>query len=268
MIKELKRMESFLYNSCRIHYKQIGKGHCIVLLHGYLENLEIWSGFADELSKTYQVLVLDIPEHGQSGGISDVNTIEGMAESVNATLSHLNIPNAVIVGHSMGGYVALAFAELFPAKTTGLCLFHSTPYADSEQKKLDRMHEVEQIDRGEKQTMVDASIPLRFAEKNLSKFVKELEWAKRIALKTSDRGIVDALKAMASRVDRNHVIENAIFPTLMIFGALDNHIPLSVAKDLAQKHKKTRTVFLNNSGHMGFIEERDQALNAICSFLE
>ena len=258
----------FRLNENRIHYKVLGQGNCVVLLHGYLENLEIWNGFADELSKSCKVLMLDFPGHGQSENNTGVNTIEGMAESVDATLMHLNIPKALLVGHSMGGYVALAFADLFPEKTAGLCLFHSTPFADSEQKRANRMTEIEQINRGEKQAIVDTGVPIRFAEKNLPKLHKELEWATGIALRTNTKGIIDALKAMALRIDRNYVLENASFPTMMIFGALDNHIPVSVTSALVQKHKKTRTVILNNSGHMGFIEEEDQALSAMRSFLE
>ena len=256
----------FISTSGKIHYRITGKGDCVILLHGYLENLEIWKNFADELSKSYQVLLIDFPGHGKSEG--EANTVENMAESVNAALANLKIAKAAIVGHSMGGYVALAFADLFTAKTAGLCLFHSTPYADSDQKMLNRMNEIEQVRRGEKQTIVDMGIPLRFADKNLPKFEHELTWAKEQALSTSDSVVNASLQAMSSRPDRNYVIEKATYPTMMIFGAQDNHIPLSIALDLEQRHKKTRTVFLNNSGHMGFIEEKDQALKAINSFLE
>lgn len=129
------------------------------------------------------------------------------------------------------------------------------------------MEEIEQVIKGEKEMIVEKSIPLRFADKNTTTLQHELDRAKRMALTISESAIIGTLKAMAFRPDRNHVLENATFPTLMIFGAMDNHILLSVANDLAVKHKKTRTVILDNSGHMGFIEERDQALKAIKSFL-
>jgi pimeloyl-ACP methyl ester carboxylesterase len=257
----------FLYKNCRIHYKLLGQGNCVVLIHGYLENLDIWNGFADQLSKHCKVLMLDLPQHGKSNCDEEVNSMEQLAESVNATLSHLNIPKAMIVGHSMGGYLALAFAELFPKKIAGLCLFHSTPNADSFEKKQARMKEVEQVINGEKSLIIENGILLRFAEKNILTLHPELERAKNIALTVRDKGIIGTLKAMASRPDRNRVIENSSFPTLMIFGAMDHHIPMTIANELAAKHKKTRTVILDNSGHMGFIEEKDQALNAIKSFL-
>lgn len=238
-----------------------------MLLHGYLESLEIWDDFALELSKSYRVLLVDLPGHGESDCSSDCDTVEGLAGSVNAILEYLKLSQAAIVGHSMGGYLALAFAELFPKKTAGLCLFHSTPNADSAEKRQSRMEEIEQVIKGEKEMIVEKSIPLRFADKNTTTLQHELDRAKKMALTISESAIIGTLKAMAFRIDRNHVIENATFPTLMIFGAMDHHIPLGVANDLVAKHKKTRTVILDNSGHMGFIEERDQALKAIKSFL-
>jgi len=262
-------MEGYFHTSDYvIRYRLIGQGNCIVLLHGYLENIEIWNDFAEGLSASYQVLTFDIPKHGESESLSDCCTIDDLARSVNATLEKLKIDSAVIIGHSMGGYVALSFAELYPSKTAGLGLFHSTPFPDSDLKKRDRMLEVERVIDGELKSIVDSAVPMRFAQKNLSKYQKEVEWASAMAMRTSIDGVVSALKAMASRPDRNHVIEDASFPTMMIFGACDNHIPLDVANDLANRHKKTRTVFLNNSGHMGFVEERDQALLATISFLE
>jgi pimeloyl-ACP methyl ester carboxylesterase len=263
------RMNRFLLSQKRrIHYHLLGKGECVVLLHGYLETLEIWSDFANELSKSYQVLTIDLPGHGRSEVLSDCDSVERMATCVREILNHHEISKAVIVGHSMGGYVALAFAELFPDHTAGFCLFHSTPYPDSDQKKLSRNVEIERMNNGEKVSIIDGSIPLRFATGNLMKLQKEVDWAKLIASDISDNGVMLALKAMLVRPDRNHVIRNAIYPTMMIFGTLDNHIPLSVAIELADRHKKTRTVYLNNSGHMGFIEEKNQALVAIKIFLE
>jgi len=253
----------FSTESYIIHYRISGQGKCIVLLHGYLEKLDIWDGFADELAKHCKVLMIDLPQYGKSKTDEGENSFERIAECVDAMLTHLNIPKAFIVGHSMGGYLALAFAELFPKKTAGLCLFHSTPSTDSLEKKQSRMQEIELIKNGEKLKVVESAIPLRFAEKNIASLQHELERAKKIALTISEGEIIRTLKAMASRPDRNKIVEVAAFPTLMIFGAKDIHIPLTVANDLAAKHEKTRTVILDNSGHMGFIEERDQALKAI-----
>lgn len=254
------------YDRLKIHYKSVGEGNCIVLLHGYLENLKIWDGFCEELSTNNHVVVPDIPIHGESECEVDVNTIDGMSDSISVLLDYLKVPKACLVGHSMGGYVALALADRYPEKISGVCLFNSTPYADSPEKRQNRLLEIEAVKQGKKAEVVSNAIPLRFATRNLCVKKHLVDWAVDVAMCTSDFGVVDSLKAMASRSDLNHVLSNANFPTMMVFGELDNHIPMTLAKQLEEKHKKTRTVYLHNSGHMGFLEEKDQALNAIRSF--
>jgi len=253
-------------NQFKIHYKSIGKGNCIVLLHGYMENLNIWNGFSDDLSANYHVIIPDIPIHGQSESEEEVNTIERMSDSISALIDYLKISKVLLVGHSMGGYVALSLAEQFPKKIAGLCLLHSTPNADSEEKKQSRLLEIDEIKQGKKAEVVSRAVPLRFSTKNLLTHKVVVDWTINIALGTSDNGVITSIKAMASRSNYNHVLVNANFPTMMIFGEQDNHIPLSVAKQLESTYEKTRTVYLHNSGHMGFLEEKDQALNAIRSF--
>ncbi len=261
-------MNSSKLNFERINFDVSGSGDAIVLLHGYLENLSIWDDYSNKLSKEFRVLRLDLPGHGKSQCDRESITMDFMAESVSALMNHLNIPRAVIVGHSMGGYAALAFAEKYPEKLAGLCLFHSTPNADSAEKKLSRKSDIDLVINGRSDVIINRNIPNLFAGDNLGKFNSEVERAKIIANSTSDKGILGALKGMAERPDRNAVFENLPCPTMMIFGRKDNLILLPVAEALAERHKKARTVFLNHSGHMGFIEERDQALKAITSFLK
>jgi pimeloyl-ACP methyl ester carboxylesterase len=251
----------------KIHYKVLGQGDCVLLLHGYLENLNIWDGLVDEFAKTFKVLTLDLPGHGSSEISATDISVEDMAISIDEVLSYLNISKAAIIGHSMGGYVALAFAELYTNKTAGLCLLHSSPNADSPDKKQSRYQDIETVKNGQKGLIVESGVPIRFANDNLITLSSEVDKAKEMALSTTDIGFISALKAMAMRSDRNFVLENAKFPTQMIFGVHDNLIPVGVSKELEMRHKKTRTDYLANSGHMGFIEEQDQALKAICSFL-
>lgn len=251
----------------KINYKVLGQGDCVVLLHGYLENLSIWEGFTHELEKKYKVLTLDLPGHGDSEiSVMDIS-VEDMAKSIDEVLINLNISKVAIIGHSMGGYVALAFAELYPHKTAGFCLLHSSPNADSPDRKHSRLQDIETVKKGNKRLIVESGVPLRFANDNLINLKNEVDKAIEMALNTSDIGFISALKAMAMRPDRNNTLANANFPTQMIFGVYDNLIPITVAKELANRHKKTRTDYLVNSGHMGFIEEKDQALKAISSFL-
>ena len=110
----------------------------VVLLHGYLENMLVWDNFVPLLYKEVRVITLDIPGHGISEVKGEIHTMDYLADTLAAALEKLGIEKATIVGHSMGGYVALAFAERHPDRTEGVVLLHSTPYADSEEKRRNR----------------------------------------------------------------------------------------------------------------------------------
>ena len=120
-----------ILNSEKINYKLSGSGIPLVLLHGYLESVEIWNGFGAKLSKTFKVLMIDLPGHGKSASYEEINKMEDMAAQINEITEELGFHNFFLIGHSLGGYVSLAFLELFPEKLLGISLFHSHPLADS-----------------------------------------------------------------------------------------------------------------------------------------
>lgn len=111
------------FRKARIRYSDEGKGRTIVLIHGFPENLEIWKEFSAILSKGFRVIAIDLPGLGESENIGYVHTMDLMAKCVHSVLEELQLRKYVLVGHSMGGYVGLAFAELFPENIKGLCLF-------------------------------------------------------------------------------------------------------------------------------------------------
>ncbi|MFO7719364.1 MAG: alpha/beta fold hydrolase, partial [Gillisia sp.] len=102
------------YENTPIFYSTKGTGNPLVFLHGFLESTKIWEPFIEKLSAKRQVICIDLPGHGKSGNISDIHTMELMADAVHAVLKHLRIEQVSLVGHSMGGYVSLAFLEKFP----------------------------------------------------------------------------------------------------------------------------------------------------------
>ena len=134
------KKQLFVHNK-KVIYTDQGNGKIIVLLHGYLESLEIWEPFANQLAKKYRVLCFDIPGHGESETISEQHTMEILAETLSEALKQLNINKCFMIGHSMGGYVTLIFNKLSPEKLNGFSLFHSQPYADSEETKKKRKRE-------------------------------------------------------------------------------------------------------------------------------
>jgi pimeloyl-ACP methyl ester carboxylesterase len=249
---------------CTIRYRLSGQGPAVILVHGYLENLEIWDDIVPLLEQNYTVLRVDLPGHGKSVCRLETISMDLMADSISAVMTNLGIKKAFMVGHSMGGYTTLAFAERYPNWLSGLCLLHSSTNADPP-KTPNRMNDIETLRTRKRPCLPKHSSTI--CQSNLERMDDMVDKAIQIALGTSDQGIIGALNGMALRPDRNHIVDAVNFPLFFIFGKYDNLIPIEVATTLAEKHKKARTVILNNSGHMGFIEEKDQTAAAITSFL-
>lgn len=255
------------FRNSSVRYKVEGEGKEIVLLHGYLESLDIWCKFSGELKKEFRVVSIDLPGHGQSGIIADVHTMEIMAEGVNAVLDELNIKKCVLIGHSMGGYVTMAFADLFPDKLWGYCLFHSTPFADTEEKKQNRNREIEMVNQGKKELIFNTNVPKAFADDNIYRLKSKVGQALEIARNTVDDGIKAVLEGMKQRPDRSDILANTNIPVLLIFGKKDNYIPFDVIMEKIKLNDKGELFILKNSGHMGFIEETEKSLNTLTSFV-
>ena len=243
-----------------------GSGIPLVLLHGYLESLTIWDDFAVTMKDHFRVIRMDLPGHGESGSISEIHTMEIMAESVMAVLLALSVDTCFMVGHSMGGYVALAVAEQHQEKLRGICLFHSTPFSDTEEKKGNRDREIEMVRQGKKDLIVRVNIPKGFADDNLEKFHSDVERAKTIALATPDEGIIAALEGIKQRPDRSRIMEEITIPLLWILGRKDNYINFQSAKEKINLNGMGKLVILDNSGHMGFMEERKDSAAHLISF--
>lgn len=253
-------MDQFLQlQNYNLRYRDKGKGNTVLLLHGYLESLET---FANDLSRLARVITLDLPGHGLSELKVKTCSVEDMAKAVNELALHLQLKKINIIGHSMGGYVALAYADKYKNMLESFCLFHSSPNADTEEKKANRKREIELIIQGKKEQICKASIPNTFSNRNLDKFAHEVERVTLIACKTPDHGIIAALEAMMNRPDRNHILKALNMPKVSIIGKDDNFIPMKAAREIARKNDLTPFV-LQTSGHMGFIEQRQECLKEI-----
>ena len=253
------------FRNTKVRYSDKGKGRVIVLLHGFLESLEIFDEFSEKLSKRFRVISIDLPGHGQTPAIGYVHSMELMAECVKLVLDSLTLRKYVVVGHSMGGYVALAFAELFPQNVSGLCIFHSTAMPDSEEKKKDR-ERVMQIVKKDHTQFVSDLIPKLFAQENISLLKKEVVKAKQIALTTPKEGIVSALRGMKERPSRELVLKNAMFPILFIIGKQDAILAWENLLLLTSLPKRSFNIILEHSGHMGFYEALDETFKALRKF--
>ncbi len=255
------------YKGSTIRFSEDGSGYPIILLHGYMESLDVWDDFAADLSKEYRVISIDLPGHGKTGIFAPIHTMDIMAEIVDQVIKHLNIKGFVMIGHSMGGYVALEYLAKYPNKLDGLVLFHSTPLPDTEEKKKQRDQSIEQIKQGKKVAIAKEHVQKTFAQENHQKFVKDIGFLKIIAINTSNDGIIAALEGMKRRKDHTQTINNASIPIMLILGEKDNFIPIDLPKKI-KLADNVKIEILKNSGHQGFIEEKENSLKLIKSFVE
>ncbi len=254
----------FQFRSAYFSYTDQCSGIAVVFLHGFLENQWMWTNLIEGLPKKYRTITIDLPGHGESDNLGYVHTMEEMAEVVKALLDELRLRKYFLVGHSMGGYVALALAEKFPDNIRGLVLQNSTTRADSETKKRDRDRAIVLVKQNP-QSFVRQSIPHLFRPKNRTAFREQVSRAEKEALKTSPQGIVAALEGMKARPDREVLLHFSPYPVLFIAAKHDPILPFETLEPQLQAEKVTPCVVEN--GHMSHIEDQDKLLKALRDFL-
>jgi pimeloyl-ACP methyl ester carboxylesterase len=256
-----------IHKNIDVVYNDQGEGTCMVLLHGYLETRKIWNDFVKQFPKGFRLIAIDLPGHGDSGTWGSQHLMDDLAGSVMAVLKAEQLEKVFLVGHSMGGYVVMAFAHLFPGRLLGYSLLHSTCFADNEEKKQNRDREISLVLCHRKRQIISVNIPKAFAEDNLERLKAEVEFAKRIALQNRSEGIVALLNGMKDRPDRSAVLKDPSIPVLLIGGLKDNYIPEEVFERLVSLAPHAKVLRLPDSGHMGFIEEPERVVRALVEML-
>ncbi len=258
-------MNQLVYKNTKISYTDQGKGTAVVLLHGFLENKTMWDGYITVLSKNYRVITIDLLGHGETECLGYVHVMEDQADVVFAVLLQLKIRKVVLVGHSMGGYVALAFAELYPDHIKGLFLLNSTSRADSEERKTNRDRAIICVKQNYT-NFVSMSIANLFSEDNRERLVKDIEKVKIQALKTPLQGIVASLEGMKIRKDREVILHFAPYPIQLVLGQKDGVLIYQENLDQIEGTKVALTTFPD--GHMSHIENEKELKKLIIDFLK
>jgi len=253
------------YKGIKINYKFSGSGNCIVLLHSFLESLRIWDEFMERLSKEFKIIAIDLPGHGLTDNFSEIHRMEFMGETVKAVLDHLNIDNCIMIAHSMGGYVTLAFAEKYPEMLNGICLFHSQAAAVSEEAKQNRERTIKIVNNNHK-GFIKNFIPDLFALANRKIYQDEIEVLMKQANTTSKEGIVAALEGMKERSDKIELLKTFDKPVMYILGKEDSRIPADAALAQCGLANRCTVHILGGVGHMGYIEAQNETMNYITNF--
>ena len=278
---------SIQYKNKNIYYRVFGKGLPVLLIHGFGENGNIWNDLIKDLQNNFFLIVPDLPGSGKSEILEGENiSIEDYTDVIKAILN-AELPEerlissqqsspfpppsgeiegaaVSIIGHSMGGYITLAFAEKYPQLLNGLGLFHSSAFADDEEKKQTRRKAIDFIKANGAYAFLRTSIPNLFAGKE---HLKEMEDLVEEGKEFNSEALVQYYHAMINRPDRTEVLKTFSKPVLFIIGKKDNAVPLQAA--LQQCHLPAIShVHILDTGHMGMIEQSRKALIVIESFLK
>jgi pimeloyl-ACP methyl ester carboxylesterase len=259
-------MQQFVtYKNIEIAYSVSGEGNAVVFLHGFLETSTMWQPFVDVFSKTHKVITIDLLGHGKTPCLGYIHTMEEMAETVFAVIKELRLRKLHLIGHSMGGYVALAFAEMYPDYVKGLCLVNSTSRADSDERKANRDRAIKAVKHNHKQ-FIRIAVSNLFRPKNRKIFSEQVKEAKKEALTTSLQGIVAALEGMKIREDREVLLHFSPYKKLIIVG---KHDPILNFDDVMDQTKNAEVdVDIFPDGHMSHIENKEDLLFSLQRFIE
>lgn len=253
------------YKGINIFYTDSGSGNTVVLLHGFLENSNMWTPFIPRLSKNNRVICIDLLGHGKTACLGYLHSMELMTECVNAVLQHLKIEKSTFIGHSMGGYVVLAFAEKKPDMVDGICLMNSTAEADHPERKKNRDRAIVAVKANYK-LFVKMGIANLFRPKNRTIFSEDIKQITEEALQTPLQGIIAALEGMKIRKNREHILQNSKFKKMMMISKKD---PVLEFDSLINQTKNTDVKIVEFAdGHMSHIENKNDFLQNLVHFIE
>ncbi|HTI07756.1 MAG TPA: alpha/beta fold hydrolase [Puia sp.] len=261
-------LKTILHQSLPLSYKVEGKGLPVMLLHGFAEDSIVWDGQVTDLRARYQLIIPDLPGSGPSAPLPGATTLEELADLIKAILVAEGVEQTVLIGHSMGGYITLAFAEKYPDRLKAFGLFHSTAYADSDEKKSGRQKSIEFIRRNGAAAYIRQSTPNLFAD-STRKQQPELMASLIDRYAGFNPEVLAAYQqAMILRPDRTPVLQQSTVPVLFIFGQQDALLPLDASLRQSHMPRLAHIHLLENSGHMGMLEDSGRSNRILDDFLQ
>lgn len=259
-------MKDFItYKNSKIHFSSTGKGSVVLLLHGFLEDISMWKDIIPVLSKNHRVITIDLLGHGKTDCLGYVHTMKEHAAMIHVVLQQLRVRRYSIIGHSMGGYIGLKYAKMFPKNIKGLCLHNSTFSSDSEETSQLRIRANKMAQTNFKQ-LVQMSFTNLFSEKSRIVFKKEMQEALKIALKTPLQGYIASQEGMRLREDSEQFFKEAPFKKALIIGEKDTVVDVVNLLAFGKKYQIKTALFSN--GHMSHIENKEELISALQEFVK
>ena len=250
-----------------LHYKISGKGMPVVLLHGFAEDGNIWNNVLPFLQQDNMLIIPDLPGSGESTLLEKENPgLEDYAAAVKNILAVENIDRCVMIGHSMGGYVSLAFEEKYPGMLTALGLFHSSSYADNDDKKEARRKSIAFIKKNGAPAFLETAVTGLFYDPGKSKAAIDLLLRQGNNFTTG--ALIQYYEAMIARPDRSLLLKETILPVLLILGEHDQAVPFKSGLEQARMPTYTYIHILRSSAHMGMLEEAEKSGRILAEFLQ
>ncbi|GAB6927216.1 alpha/beta hydrolase [Paenibacillus sp. JCM 10914] len=257
-------MDKVQCNGSTICYVDQGQGEPVILLHGFCGSSAYWEQVLPYLQDV-RVIVPDLRGHGRSDAPMGSYTMEQMADDVLQLMDELEIPKAVLLGHSLGGYITLSFAQRYASRLNGFGLIHSTGYPDSDEAKEKRLTAVSTIQGEGITAFVDGLVPGLFAPGTEESKPECIQRAKEIGYQTPPQGAVGAALAMRERIDRRDVLSATTLPVLLVAGEKDGVIPPD--RTFTTDHENVTQVVIEGVGHMSMMENPEKLGSMIQSFM-
>jgi pimeloyl-ACP methyl ester carboxylesterase len=258
-----------------IHYRIIGQGQPVFLVHGYGEDSRIWNNQIETLSAICQLIVLDLPGSGQSvittKGMAEwlpKLSIDDLAECIHEIVHAEDVAPAVVLGHSMGGYIALSFARHYPNHLKALGLVHSTAYADSEEKKSVRLKSMEFIRENGGYALFKTTMVNLFGEAFRSSNPASIQELVEATKAFDPQVLIAYTRAMMQRPDRSELLRYLPQPVLFIVGPEDIAVPLTDLEQQAKIPGRSYFHIMDNVGHMGMLESPKQMNQYLSAFIQ
>lgn len=257
----------FEYKDINAYYQDEGQGEVIMFIHGFCFDGAIWDEFKETLSKTHRLIIPDLPGYRNTELTQAPLTVEWMAGLVKAMLDKEGIEKVTFIGHSMGGYIGVAFAELFPERLSKLGLFHSHPFEDGTEKSVNRKKAIRFLQKHGGELFVKELFNDLFAAPFIKSEGKVVHYWRERATKYPAETLITSTEAMIRRKDRATILSGLDVPVLFIIGKEDGAIPLELSLKQTHLPDIAEICLLDDTGHMGMLEKPDETLKVIQEFV-